>query len=165
MMKWTTDMVAVTASFNEDWRRNRPRKLSRRLWLSPWQFLSRKNCCSSPGFCLGTTHQVHTATFVQGSLAANISRRSPPIRKISTQQTFFTFQKRAGLPLVIARGHADYHWRWVRHPLSAVVWALRSLHLDQWQLPWEKLRNKHNFDSNHGLFIELFKSDLIPSHT
>ncbi len=86
MMKWTTDiLVAVTASFNEDRRRNRTSKLSaifkpKKLLFQSW-FLSWDN--SPSPYC-------HLCSRVPGS---EHIKTIPPYSQDINPADFFTFQK------------------------------------------------------------------------
>jgi hypothetical protein len=70
---------------------------SRRLWLSPEQFSSQKvpDCCSRIRFCLGSTHQVDSATSVQKSLVAKSIKMTPhpPYSLEITPMNFFLFPR------------------------------------------------------------------------
>ncbi len=145
---------------------------SRKLWLSPWQFLSQKglDCCSGTGFCLGLTYQVHTATSVPESLASkSIKTITYPIHWISPQQLFLFLRVKSELAgLSLSQDSLKTSWVGVMQTIIKDEFAIA---FGQWYercyrciwigaVLWEKLRNKHLSNPNHCPFIEIFKYDF-----
>jgi hypothetical protein len=138
---------------------------------SPWKLSRQKgpDFCSRTGFCLGSTHQVHTAISVQESLASKGIETipHPPYLLDITPVDFFLFPRvkseLAGLSTVpgqlqdeLGRGYADHCQRWVCHTFWRGMSAAISAFGSEW-LPWETLQNKHLSNSNCCLFIKIFK--------
>ncbi len=151
---------------------------SRRLWLNPWWLSSQKGPDHrfTTGFCLGKTRQVTLPLLSKSPCWQKESRWSPtcPVCIISHHGTVYSFQnwsqswltsccprttpRRKGLgsstpspkmSSLLPFGSSTYE-----HP--------QQVHVDQRQLPSEKLGNKHLSNSYRCFFLNYLSLILSP---
>ncbi len=112
---------------------------------------------------------VHTAAIVKNWLATRAIQAlphsslftEPRTRRLLVQES----EGGAGWPSpypgepqeCLGRCHEDHHQTGLPHRSQVVVWAVRTVRSDCWQLCQEKLENKHLPSYNHRHLIQKFR--------